>query len=146
LPEREDRDLLLPEADMERTIIAVLAVLATSAATAQAQSGNALIARAKIFELDTPYIPPPGEPLAHHAAGYAKVMCSAVFMTGLTPEFAAESVGFFTAPYGERRKLGKPVIDRDAKTVSIALPDGTGAPRSISAARAASPTHSARAR
>ena len=28
-------------------------------------------------------MPPPGDPLAHHAAGYAKVMCTAVFMTGL---------------------------------------------------------------
>jgi hypothetical protein len=33
-------------------------------------------------------------------------------MTGLAPDFAAENVGFFTAPYGERAKLGKPVIDR----------------------------------
>ena len=57
-----------------------------------------LIARAKSLELDTPYVPPPGDPLVHHAAGYAKVMCSAVFMTGLSPDFAAENVGFFTAP------------------------------------------------
>ena len=70
-----------------------------------------LIARAKSLELDTPYVPPPGDPLVHHAAGYAKVMCSAVFMTGLSPEFAAENVGFFTAPYELRAKLGKPVID-----------------------------------
>jgi CubicO group peptidase (beta-lactamase class C family) len=111
---------------MERTITAAAVVfLAMSAATAQAQTNDALITRAKTFELDTPYVPPPGDPLAHHAAGYAKVMCSAVFMTGLAPDFAAENVGFFTAPYSERRKLGKPVVDRDAKTVSIALPDGT---------------------
>jgi hypothetical protein len=111
---------------MGRTKLAVaLAALAISAATAQAQTNDALIARAKTFELDTPYVPPPGEPLAHHAAGYAKVMCSAVFMTGLAPEFAAENVGFFAAPYEERRKLGKPTIDRDARSVSVALPDGT---------------------
>ena len=58
-----------------------------------------LIARAKSLELDTPYVPPPGDPLVHHAAGYAKVMCTAVFMTGVSPDFAAENVGFFTAPY-----------------------------------------------
>jgi hypothetical protein len=34
--------------------------------------------------------------MEHHASGYAKVMCSAVFITGLDPEFAAENVGFFT--------------------------------------------------
>jgi CubicO group peptidase (beta-lactamase class C family) len=83
-----------------------------------------LIARAKALELDTPYVPPPGDPLVHHAAGYAKVMCSAVFMTGLSPDFAAENVGFFTAPYEIRAKLGKPVIDRANKAVHITLPNG----------------------
>jgi CubicO group peptidase (beta-lactamase class C family) len=83
-----------------------------------------LIGRAKSLELDTPYVPPPGDPLVHHAAGYAKVMCSAVFMTGLSPDFAAESVGFFTAPYELRAKLGKPVIDRADKAVHITLPNG----------------------
>jgi CubicO group peptidase (beta-lactamase class C family) len=83
-----------------------------------------LIARAKSLELDTPYVPPPGDPLVHHAAGYAKVMCSAVFMTGLSPDFAAENVGFFTAPYELRAKLGKPVIDRADKAVHISLPNG----------------------
>ena len=86
--------------------------LTVTAAAAQAPTKDALIARAKSFELDTPYVPPPGDPLTHHAAGFAKVMCSAVFMTGLSPDFAAENVGFFTAPYAERAKLGKPVIDR----------------------------------
>ena len=76
-----------------------------------------LIARAKSLELDTPYVPPPGDPLVHHAAGYAKVMCTAVFMTGLSPDFAAENVGFFTAPYELRAKLGKPVIDRSNNAV-----------------------------
>ena len=61
-------------------------------------SPAALIARAKAIELDTPYVAPPGEPLVHHAAGFAKVMCSAVFITGLDPDFAAENVGYFTAP------------------------------------------------
>src|ERR1700682_3741709 len=101
---------------------AVFASLALTAAAAQ--DYGSLIARAKSFELATPYEPPPGDPLAHHAAGYAKVMCSAVFMTGLAPDFAAENVGFFTAPYGERRKLGKPVIDRDKKEVRVTLPNG----------------------
>ena len=40
-------------------------------------------------------------------------MCSAVFVTGLDPAFAAENVGYFTAPYAERAKLGTPRIDRD---------------------------------
>ena len=101
------------------------AVFACLAATAAApQDYGSLIDRAKSLELDTAYEPPPGDPLAHHAAGYAKVMCSAVFMTGLAPEFAAANVGFFTAPYGVRVRLGKPAVDRVEKAVHVTLPDG----------------------
>src|SRR6516165_880312 len=72
---------------------------------------GALIARAKSLELDTPYVPPPGDALEHHASGFAKIIRSAVFVTGLNPDFAAENVGYFTAPYEVRHKLGKPEID-----------------------------------
>src|SRR2546426_5231725 len=95
---------------------------------AQTQSRNpardALIARAKSFELNTPYVPPPGDPLEHDASGFAKIMCSAVFITGLDPDFAAQNVGFFTAPFEQRAKFGKPVIDRANKTVTVTLPNG----------------------
>lgn len=83
-----------------------------------------LVARAKSFELNTDYVAPPGDPLSHHAAGYAKIMCSAVFITGLDPDFAAENVGYFTAPYAERSKLGKPQIDFAHKSVSVEVPGG----------------------
>src|SRR5438034_561045 len=85
---------------------------------------GALIARAKSLELDTPYVPPPGDALEHHASGFAKIICSAVFVTGLDPDFAADNVGYFTAPYPERGKLGKPVIDRANKAVHVTLPNG----------------------
>jgi hypothetical protein len=91
---------------------------------ATVSSRDALIARAKSFELDTPYVPPPGDPLEHHTSGFAKVMSSAVFITGLDPNFAAENVGYFTSPYAERAKVGKPVIDRVNKAVHITLPNG----------------------
>jgi len=97
--------------------------LVATAATPQTQL-HELIARAKSLELDTPYVPPPGDPLAHHAAGYAKVMCTAVFMTGLAPDFAAENVGYFTAPHEVRTKLGRPVIDRTNQAVHVTLPNG----------------------
>jgi CubicO group peptidase (beta-lactamase class C family) len=51
-------------------------------------------------------------------------MCSAVFVTGLQPDFAAENVGFFTAPLEERRKFGRPVIDRGRKAVHVTVPNG----------------------
>jgi hypothetical protein len=105
-------------------LVSILMALTVTAAAAQAPIKDALIARAKSFELDTPYVPPPGDFLTHHAAGFAKVMCSAVFMTGLAPDFAAENVGFFTAPYAERAKLGRPVIDRANKAVHVRVPNG----------------------
>ncbi len=88
------------------------------------QERGAMLERAKKLELPTQYEPPPGDPLEHHASGFAKVMCSAVFITGLDPKFAAENVGYFTAPYAERAKMAAPVVDRNAKTVSVTLPNG----------------------
>lgn len=83
-----------------------------------------IIVRAESLELDTVYEPPPGDPLEHHAAGFAKVLCSAVFITGLDPAFAAENVGYFTAPYEERAKMPERVIDRENEAVHIKLPYG----------------------
>src|SRR6266487_6400675 len=74
-------------------------VAATAAPRGPVSPRDALIARAKSLELDTPYVPPPGDPLDHHTAGFAKIMCSAVFITGLDPDFAAENVGYFTSPH-----------------------------------------------
>src|SRR2546428_2579850 len=91
---------------------------------ATVSSRDALIARAKSLELNTPYVPPPGDPLEHRTSGFAKIMCSAVFISGLDPDFAAENVGYFTSPYAERAKVGKPVIDRAAKAVHVTLPNG----------------------
>jgi CubicO group peptidase (beta-lactamase class C family) len=87
-------------------------------------SREARIARAKSLELNTPYVPPPGDPLEHNTSGYAKIMCSAVFITGLAPDFAQENVGYFVGPYAERARVGKPVIDRVNKAVHITLPNG----------------------
>src|SRR5262249_44500161 len=102
----------------------ILTFAAGTAASQDLSPRDTLLARAKSFELDTPYVPPPGDPLEHHTAGFAKVMCSAVYMTGLSPEFAAENVGYFTGPYRERAEVGKPVIDRANQAVHITLPNG----------------------
>ncbi len=88
-------------------------------------SDAALIARARTFESDTSYVPPPGDPLEHNTSGYAKTMCSAVFITGLDPAIAAESVGYFTGPYEERKKVSTPVVDREKKEVRITLPNSS---------------------
>jgi len=110
---------------MTSTALASAMVMHPFDAFAQPSAAQgALIARAKSLELDTPYVPPPGDALEHHAAGFAKIMCSAVFVTELEPDFAAENVGYFAAPYEVRHKLGKPVIDRAEKAVYVKLPNG----------------------
>ncbi len=93
--------------------------------TAQTSQREALINRAKSLELKTPYTPPPGTAVENNAAGFAKIMCSAVFITGLDPEFAAKNVGGFSAPLNERAVYGAPVIDRANKLVHINLPNGS---------------------
>src|SRR5712691_11745480 len=102
----------------------VVGMGAQPAPQATASARDELIARAKSLELNTPYVPPPGDPLDLHTAGFAKIMCSAVFITGLDPDFAAENVGYFTSPYAQRAKVGKPVIDRADQAVHITLPSG----------------------
>lgn len=94
------------------------------AATPQLPAREALIARARALELDTPYVPPPGNPLEHHTSGFAKTMCSAVFITGIDPDVAAESLGYFVGPYDQRKNVGKPVVDRVKKEVRITIPNG----------------------
>lgn len=106
-------------------ILAAALSLCAAHAQNQTDARQALIERAKALELNTAYVPPPGDPMSHHAAGYAKIICSAVFVSGLDPAFAAKNVGYFTAPYEVRAKLGTPKIDRDKRMVQVTMPNGT---------------------
>ncbi len=109
-------------------MLGVAAVSWSAAAVDAADPADArlaLIARARALELNTPYVPPPGDPLSHMAAGYAKILCSSIFVSGLDPAFAEENVGYFTAPYAVRRRLSTPRIDRARRSVDVPLPDGS---------------------
>ena len=97
--------------------------LAAAAAPAAGQT-QPLPARAAQFELDTEYAAPSGDPLLHHTAGFAKTLCSAVFITGLDPDFAAANIGFFTGPYRHRRHVVERVIDREDQAVHLTLANG----------------------
>ncbi|MGZ5104071.1 MAG: hypothetical protein ACXWHB_06725, partial [Usitatibacter sp.] len=102
---------------------------AESCAAQQANPGpvpnrDAEAARVNAIELDTPYVPPPGDPLAFHAAGLVQVECSAVFVSGFAPGFASRNIGYFVSPLAEREKLGPPQVDRRQQTVSVTLPNG----------------------
>jgi len=112
---------------MPRTYLLALTFVFTSAlSNAQdelSEQQRALIARAASLEQNTKVVLPPGNPLEHHASGFAKVLCSAVFVTGLEPEFAAENIGHFTAPYDERSQM-KWQVDRQNQAVHVTLPNG----------------------
>src|SRR5256712_11496717 len=111
---------------MRAALFAAILTLAGISAAAQQLDPrrDSLIARAKSLELNTPYLPPPGDALEHHAAGFVQVMCSAGFITWRDPDFVAGNVGYFTAPSKQCAKLGKPIIDPARKAVHVTLPKG----------------------
>ena len=104
--------------------VAVLIAPGLAAQSAAQEGRAAMLARAADAELDTEYEAPPGDPLWHHTAGFAKTLCSAVFVTGLDPAFAAENVGFFSSPYEHRAHVTATEVDRDQRRVHLTLPDG----------------------
>jgi CubicO group peptidase (beta-lactamase class C family) len=85
---------------------------------------QALIERGKRLELDTAYVPPPGDPDTHHTMGFARTLCSGVFVSGLEPDFAAENIGFFTSPRETRSVVVERDIDFENKTVSLTTDKG----------------------
>jgi hypothetical protein len=85
---------------------------------------QALIARAASLELPGKWEPPPGDHLDHSTAGFAKILCSNVFISGLDPEFAAENLGYFTSPPEDRGLVTDMVVDYEKKAVHLTLPTG----------------------
>lgn len=92
--------------------------------TAEEIEVKRLVDRANSLELNTSYTPPPGDAQSHHASGFAKVLCSAVFITGLDFDFAAEAIGYFSSPYEERLTVANRQLDLENKAVHITLPNG----------------------
>ena len=72
-------------------LVAVLSLTGTAIPQDQPSGPRRYDHAREVLEIPTPYVPPPGDPLAHHASGFATIMCSAVFRTGLDP--AAANVG-----------------------------------------------------
>ncbi len=85
----------------------------------------ALIARGQALEIPGDWVIPPGDPLHHATAGFAKILCSNVFLSGLDPEFAAASTGFFSSPLELRGAVTDTVVDYENRRVHLMLPDGT---------------------
>lgn len=80
---------------------------------------QALIERGQRLELDTPYEPPPGDPDNHYTMGFARTLCSGVFVSGLDEEFAARNIGYFTSPPETRTVVVTRDVDRENRTVSL---------------------------
>jgi hypothetical protein len=66
---------------------------------------ESLLRRAKSVELNTAYVPPPGETLDHHAAALAEAVCSGVFVSGFSPEFLPHATSRIPAPGSVTRDL-----------------------------------------
>ena len=86
---------------------------------------TALIARGQSLEIPGEWVIPPGDPLVHATAGFAKILCSNVFLSGLDPDFAAENTGFFSSPPQLRAEVTERVVDLEGRRVHLTLPDGT---------------------
>src|SRR5713226_1198581 len=65
---------------------------------------------------------PEGTPIALGLAGYAKVLCSAVFVSGREPAEAFENSGFFLFPEDQRRGV---TFDVDRETKLVRMTHGT---------------------
>src|SRR5262245_66103637 len=61
---------------------------------------------------------PEGTPISLGLAGYAKVLCSAVFVSGRDPAEAFQNSGFFLFPDNQRAGVTY-AVDRDKKLVRM---------------------------
>ena len=61
---------------------------------------------------------PQGTHTENGLAGYAKVLCSAVFVSGRDPEEAAKNSGYFMMPPAELEEVKK-TVDREQKLVRM---------------------------
>lgn len=82
-----------------KRVVAGSLFIAAAATTAFAQSTNApaqraaMLERARLAELPGEWAPPPISVSSHYAAAYAQRMCSAVFIAGMDPSVARQTLG-----------------------------------------------------
>ena len=94
-----------------------------AAATAVDTQG-AMLARAATYELDTEWVTPPGDPAEFSTAGFAKILCSAVFITGREMAEAAENAGYFVSKPEERTIVTDTVVDMANRAVHLTMTNG----------------------
>lgn len=67
---------------------------------------------------------PPGDPVELETAGFAKLLCSVLFITGRSLAQAIEEDGSFVKPPEARRAAQAAKVDRKSRSVSLTLPNG----------------------
>ena len=102
-------------AHVPASLVAALSIVSSLAAS---QS------RGTPAELPTKWEPPPGDGLEHSLAGFAKVLCDAVFITGRDLKTSADEDGYFVVTAEERRQARDTVLDRTRRSVTVTLPNG----------------------
>ena len=95
---------------------ALVAYLATAACLTAAIGASRLEQTAAPAAIPSPQ----GTATENGLAGYAKILCSAVFVSGRTPEDGAQGSAYFFMPAAERDKVTWSV-DRDARLVRTSL-------------------------
>ncbi len=66
-----------------------------------------------------PRFPPPESPAELGVAGYAKVLCSALFVSGRDPAEAARNSAYLFLPEGELAGITEAIVDREKKQVRV---------------------------
>ena len=90
----------------------------------EAAATETVAERGQRLELDTALAGPPGDSASHYAMGFARVLCSAIFVSGLDPDFSVKNVGFFTSPPTTRGDVRDTAIDYEAMTVTVTTDEG----------------------
>ena len=104
-------------------VVAILVALFWRAPGSPASSDPGLV-HAQTPALAPPHVPD-GTPVALGLAGYAKILCSAVFVTGRDPEEAAKNSAYWMVMPPARPEEVTYTIDRAAKRVTAKLGDLT---------------------
>jgi len=103
-----------------------LLLIATWLTACSAEPGSDTAPRGAGVEVpdeDFRYIPA-GSGVELGVGGYAKVICSAIFVSGRDPEEAMITSGYFMMPEDELADVAPPMIDREARTVTLMHADG----------------------
>lgn len=108
------------------TLLAIASPLFAQADDAAAKK-QAMFERARKAALPGTWVPPPVSLPSHFAAAYAQRLCSAVFIAGMDPKLARETLGDNNAlaSIAQRAKMKDPVVDQAASEVRVQTLDGS---------------------